>query len=174
MGFSYYIFIVSSIGEKLNIKLTTNTNYTKTPFNSSDIYEYSNKNSPFIYLKNTKDKYNTEIKSNEIISLLSYEIKDNNTNYIALKIVPNYDINSIKCFVELVEEKESSFPLTKILIIILVIVISITGILFLLYIKKSCSINSDIIEFVDSKNKIYEEQKIESGLLNVEPISSIN
>ena len=174
MGFSYYIFIVSSIGEKLNIKLTTNTNYTKTPFNSSDIYEYSNKNSPFIYLKNTKDKYNTEIKSNEIISLLSYEIKDNNTNYIALKIVPNYDINSIKCFVELFEEKESSFSLIKILIIILVIVISITGILFLLYIKKSCSKNSDIIEFVDSKNKIYEEQKIESGLLNIEPISSIN
>ena len=174
IGFSYYVFVISSIREKLNIKLTMNTNSTKTPFNSLNIYEYSNKNSRLIYLKNTQDKFNTEIKNNSHISLLSYEIKDNNTNFIALKLVPNYNISSIECFVELVEEKKSSSSLIKILVIILVLVISITAILFIIYIKKSCSKDSYIIENIDTKNNNHKEKKFELSLLNIEPIASIN
>jgi hypothetical protein len=151
-----------------------NTNCTKTPFNSLNIYEYSNKNSRLIYLKNTQDKFNTEIKNNSHISLLSYEIKDNNTNFIALKLVPNYNISSIECFVELVEEKKSSSSLIKILLIILVFAISITAILFIIYIKKSCSKDSYIIENIDSKNNNHKEKKFELSLLNIEPIASIN
>ena len=174
-GFSYYVFILSSIWEKLNIKLITNTNDTKKPFDALNIYEYSNKNSPLIYLKNTRqDKFNTEIKSNETISLLSYKSKDNNTNFIAIKIIPNYNISSIEFFVEIIEEKESSFSLIMFLIVILIIVISITVILFFIYIKKSCFNNSYFIENDYSSNKKEQDNKFELAFLNGDPISTLN
>ena len=174
-GFSYYVFILSSGGEKLNIKLIMNTNDTKKPFDALNIYEYSNKNSPLIYLKNTKqDKFNTEIKSNETISLLSYKSKDNNTNFIAIKIIPNYNISSIEFFVEIIEEKESSFSLIMFLIVILIIVISITAILFFIYIKKSCFNNSYFIENDYSSNKKEQDNKFELAFLNGDPISTLN
>ena len=53
-GFSYYIFILSSKGEKLNIKLIMNTNNTEKLLNSLNICEYSDKKSPFNLFKRYK------------------------------------------------------------------------------------------------------------------------
>ena len=135
--FSYYFFIVSSKGENLNIKLIFNSNKTEH-FNKIYLYEYTNKNNPSIYLQYTKEKFKTEICGNKSIIYLSYKVKNELTNFIALEIIPNYNINFVELLIESQIEKQIpfSFSVEKILTIILFIIIFITAILFFIYIKK--------------------------------------
>ena len=135
--FSYYFFILSSKGEYLNIKLIFNSNKTEQ-FNKLYLYEYSNKNSPSNYLKYSEVKFNTEICDNKSIIYLSYKVQNELTNFIALAIIPNYNINFVELLIESQIDKkyQFSFSVEKILTIILFIIIFITAILFFIYIKK--------------------------------------
>ena len=54
--YSYYFFSLSSKNDKLNIKLVLNSPENKNPFNTLNILKYSNKNSPFVYLKKQMKK----------------------------------------------------------------------------------------------------------------------
>ena len=103
-GFSYYLFVLSSKDEKLNIKFITKLNEEIKPFNHLNVYEYSNKNTPLIYLQNTNIKFDTKIKNDKLISYLSYQANNNYTNFIAIEIIPNYNINFIECFI--IQEKK--------------------------------------------------------------------
>ena len=176
---SYYIFIITSKGEKLNIKLTINSEEIKEPLDSLNILEYSNKNSPSIYLQNTKEKFAIEKKDNKLIIFKSYLVKNNPTNFVALEIIANHNISSLECLIDAEIEGSNSNSLTfiKILIIILFVTIFITIIIFIIYIKKVCSKPSYEIdnlylnkECSDNKN----EKKFELALLPVDPESSLN
>ena len=46
-------------------------------------------------LTNSSQSFSTTTKNNELASSFTYSVKDCNTNYIALKITPNYNINYI-------------------------------------------------------------------------------
>jgi hypothetical protein len=54
LKFSYYFFVFTSQGEKLNLKLTMKSNEKNKHFHPLNIYELSNKNTAFINLPNTK------------------------------------------------------------------------------------------------------------------------
>ena len=178
-GFSYYFFVISSKGEKLNYKLEMESDQINKPFNSLNIYEYSHKNSTSIFSENTIIKFDKKIKNNKLIYFFSYITKSNTTNFIGLKIIPNYDINLMEYLVE--EENEeinsNSISFEKILIIILVIIIIITIILLFIYIKKVCNKSSsiDIEEIFENKmNNDNKEKKFELALLPIDPRSSTN
>ena len=66
--YSYYFFVLSSKDEKLNFTISINSNQIKHPFNSINIYEYSNKHLPYIYLKNINEEFKTEIKDSKSIT----------------------------------------------------------------------------------------------------------
>ena len=178
-NYSYYFFVLSSKGDKLNIKLILNSTEIKNPFNTLNVLEYSSKNSPSFYLQKTNEKYNTEIKDNKLMLSMSYLSKNNSTNFIALELTPNYNLSFLECLIESeIEDKgSSSFSLVKILIIVLIGIIIITTIIFIIYIKKFCLKSSSIeIENIyknkDNENK--DEIKFELALLPIDPKSSSN
>ena len=168
--YSYYCFVLCSKGEKFNFKLTLNSSEIMNPFNALNVYEYTNKNNPSIYLQKTAEKFNTEIKGNQTISFISYKAKNKDTNYIALEIIPNYNISYVECLIESIKEEDnaSSFSIVKILTIILIVVIFITTLLFCIYIKrKFVKSSSDSLEILYQKNndKKFNEKKFELDLL---------
>ena len=180
LKYSYYFFVLSGKGEKLKYKLIINSNYTTKPFNTINALEYLNKNSPSIYLQNEKKEFHSEIKNNQLIIYMSYETKHISTNYIALKISPNYNLSSVECLIEqeIEDNKSSSFTIINILTIILVIIVIITTIIFIIYIKRiicNKTYSNSIEDFNINKN--YEnknEKKFELALLPVDANSSIN
>ena len=178
--YSYYFFVISSKEEKLNIKFIVNTNEIKKPFNSLNILEYSNKNTPSIYSKNLNKEYKSEIKDNDIIITLSYSAKNQITNFIALEVIPDYNLNSIQCLVETEVEvnNPSSFTLVKILIVILIIIIIFTLIVSVIYIKKVClkSSSNEIENLYLNKNNNDNktDKKFELALLPEDTNSSLN
>ena len=88
--YSYYFFVLTSKGEKLNFKLIINSNELKDPFNSVNIIEYSNKQSPPIILRKTNNnRFLNEIIDNKLVTSISYQVKDNSTNFIALQVLLN-------------------------------------------------------------------------------------
>jgi hypothetical protein len=178
--YSYYFFVISSKEEKLNIEFIVNTNEIKKPFNSLNILEYSNKNTPSIYSKNLNKEYKSEIKDNDIIITLSYSAKNQITNFIALEVIPDYNLNSIQCLVETEVEvnNPSSFSLVKILIVILIIIIIFTLIVSVIYIKKVClkSSSNEIENLYLNKNNNDNktDKKFELALLPEDTNSSLN
>ena len=173
--FSYFIFVLSSKEEKLNIKLKINTNKIHKPFNSLNILEYSDKNYPSIYSENFNTEYKTEINDNELTITLSYKAKNQSTNFIALEIIPDNHLSSIQCLIEteIEENNSSSFSLVENLIIILIIIIVFTIIVCVVYIKKFRSKSSLIeIENLYQNNSDKNEKKFELALLPVDPNSS--
>ena len=174
--YSYYLFTLSSQGDKLNFKLSTISNTTEKPFNSLDIYEYSNKNSPLIYLEKTNEKDIIYNKEDKLVTSFSYLTKNNSTNFIALKIVPKYNINSIECLIELEPKKETQkISLVMILFIILIIIFIGTTIIIGIYIKKYCSkTSSNSIENIYLNKEKINEKKFELALLPADSLSSSN
>ena len=176
--YSYYCFVLCSKGEKLNFKLIINSNETEEPFNALNVYEYSNKNYPSIYLQNSAEKFNTEIKGNQSITFISYKTKNKDTNYIALEIIPHYNISLIECSIESeIDDNSSSFSIVKVLTIILIVIVFITTMLFVIYIKRKCmGSSSDSIEVLYNKNKDNKTNinKLELTLINVDSSSSLN
>ena len=179
-NYSYYFFVLSSKGDKLNIKLIINSSKNNNnPLNTINVGEYSSKNSPSFYLQSTEEKINTKIKDNKLIIFMSYLAINNSTNFIALELIPNYNLNSIECLIELeIEDKDpSSFSIVKILIITLIGIIIITAIIFIIYIKKvylksSSSEIESLYQNGDNENK--NEKKFELALLPIDPKSSTN
>ena len=166
--YSYYFFVLTSKGEKLNFKLIINSNEIKDPFNSLNILEYNNKKSSSIFLQKTNKEFLNEKKDNKLITSISYQVKNNLTNLIALKIIPKKDLGSIDCFVELVVEKNSPslFSVVKILTIILIVIIIFTGIIFIIYIKKiSFKSSSYDIDYKKNNNSNKNKKKFELSLL---------
>ena len=161
--FSYYFFILSSKGEYLNIKLIFNSNKTEY-FNKLYLYEYSNKNSPSNYLKYSEVKFNTEICDNKSIIYLSYKVQNELTNFIALAIIPNYNINFVELLIESQIDKkfQFSFSAEKILTIILFIIIFITAILFYIYYK---NVRAKYKKRQEKKNKF---KKYDLSALSIE------
>ena len=168
--YSYYFFVLTSKGEKLNFKLIINSNEIKDPFNSINILEYSNKQSyPIILLKTNNNKFHKEIIDNKLVTSISYQVKDNSTNFIALQIIPNYNISSVECLVEPEIEENKSL---KGLIIILIVVIIFASIVFIIYIKKNCfKPSSGEIEDIYHKNNESDnnKKKLELSLLTKNP-----
>ena len=172
--FSYYFLILCSKEEKVNFKFIINSNETKQPFNVLNVYEYSNKNNPSIYLVHTSEKFNFKKKENNSMILMSYKAKNNFTNYIGLEMIPNYDINYIECSIEvekviLREKNTNSFSVEKILTIVLIVIVFITTIIFIIYLKKNCTkSSSNSIEDIYEKNKgnITKNKKFELNLLD--------
>ena len=166
--YSYYFFVLTSKGEKLNFKLIINSNEIKDPFNSLNILEYNNKKTSSIFLQKTNKEFLNEKKDNKLITSISYQVKNNLTNLIALKIIPKKDLGSIDCFVELVVEKNSPslFSVVKILTIILIVIIIFTGIIFIIYIKK-ISFKSSLydIDYKKNNNSNKNKKKFELSLL---------
>ena len=177
--YSYYCFVLCSKGEKLNFKLTINSFEIMKPFNALNIYEYSNKNNPSIYLQNSEEKINTETKGNQMILFISYKAKNKDTNFLALEIIPKYNISFVECLIESEkdEDNNSSFSIVKVLTIILIIIIFITSMLFVIYIKrkfrKSSSDSIEILYQKNNDNKI-NEKKLELNLLQLKENSSFN
>ena len=170
--YSYYFFVISSKGEKLNYKLSINSNDTENYFESLNVYEYSNKNSPLVYLQNTNAEFNLDKIGDKLITYVSYQAKNNLTNFVALKIIPNHNLSSVECLIEkeIENENNSSFSTVKILTIVLIVIIIFTGIIFIIYIKKTLmksSINSSDYFFQNNnknqRNK--DEKKVELKLL---------
>ena len=183
LNYSYYFFVLSSKGDKLNINLKLNSTENKKPFDSLNILEYSNKKSTSLYLQSSNEKFNTEIKDNKLTIFMSYLAKNKSTNFIALEMIPKYNLNNIECLIESdIEDKEpSSNPIIKILKILVItligIIIIITIIIFIIYIKKVClkSSSSEIENLYknrDNENK--NEKKFELALLPIDPKSSSN
>ena len=174
--YSYYLFTLSSIGDKLNFKLSMSSNETEKPFNSIDIYEYSNKNSPLTYLDKTDEKDIIFNKEDKLITSFSYLTKNNSTNFIALKITPKYNISSIECLIELEPKKETQkISLVMILSIVLIVIFIGTTIIIGIYIKKYCSkASSDSIENIYLNKEKINEKKFELSLLSADPLSSSN
>ena len=177
--YSFYFFTLSSKGDKLNIKLILDSTEIKNPFNTLNILEYSSKNSPSYYLQNSNEKIDPKLKDNKLNIFISYLVKNNSTNFIALEIVPNYYLSSIECLIELeIEDKaDNSFSIIKILIITLIGIIIITAIIFIIYIRKICLRTSSIeIENIykneDNENK--NEKKYELALFPIDPKSTTN
>ena len=173
--FSYYFLVLCSKEEKVNFKFIINSNETNQPFNVLNVYEYSNKNNPSIYLLHTNEKFNFEKNENNSMILLTYKAINNSTNYIGLEIIPNYDISYIECSIEVekveLREKNNSntFSVEKILTIILIVIVCITTIIFIIYLKKNCTkSSSNSIEDVYEKNKgnISKNKKFELNLLD--------
>ena len=87
-GFLYYFYISCHLFQSASISLTMNSSNFK-PLNYLYIYEYSNRHlsecikTTFLYLSSYTNAY------------LNYQVSDNNTKDIALKIKPNYDLNDI-------------------------------------------------------------------------------
>ena len=172
--YSYYFFVLTSKGEKLNFKLIINSNELKDPFNSVNIIEYSNKQSPPIILRKTNNnKFLNEIIDNKLVTSISYQVKDNSTNFIALQIIPNYNISSVECLIEPEIEENKSL---KGLIIILIVVIIFASIVFIIYIKKNCFKHSsnEIEELNHKNNESDNKKKLELSLLTKDPKSSFN
>ena len=176
--YSYFCFVLCSKGEKLNFKLIINYNETKEPFNALNVYEYSNKNYPSIYLQNSEEKFNTEIKDNQTITFISYKPKIKDTNFIALEIMPHFNISFIEVSTESVkEDNSSSFSIIKILTIILIVIVFITTFLFVIYVKRKCmGSSSDSIEALYPKNNDNKtnKNKLELDLLHIDKNSSLN
>ena len=178
--FSYYIFALASYEEKLKIKFIINTNEIQKPINTFNILEYSNKNSPSIYSKNLNKEYKSEINDNELTITLSYLPKNQSTNFIALEIIPDYNLSSIQCLIEteIEDKKTSSFSLVKILIVILIIIIIFTLIVSVIYIRKVClkSSSIEIENLYQNKNDNNDknEKKFELVLLPLDPNFSLN
>ena len=175
LKFSYYFFVFTSQGEKLNFKLTMKSNEKNKHFHPLNIYELSNKNTPFINLPNTKGELDMKLKNNKLISFLSYETKKNSTNFVVFETIPYYNINYLECLIDIEkrEDDSSSFSIVNILLIILVIVVIITTIIFIIYIKRVCmkSSSSSIEEITKDNGK---EKKFELALLPIDPSSSAN
>ena len=177
---SYYFFVIASKGDKFNIKFVLNSNETEIPFNSSYVYEYSNKNSPYSYLQNSKENFDVEIKDNKLMSFMSYKTKNNDTNFIALEIIPNYYISSINFIVQLEPKKDesNSVSIVKILTVILILIITSTIIIFIAYLKIKCKKHSSISNeefYKDKNNDNAKIKKIELFLLpSIEPNNSWN
>ena len=119
-------------------------------------------------MQNTNVEFNLDKKDNKLITYISYKAKNNLTNYVALKIIPNHNLSSVECFVEKeIENKNpSSFSIVKILIIVLIVIIICTGIIFIIYIKKvlmKSSINLSDYIYQNNKNnqKNKDEKKFE-------------
>ena len=123
-------------------------------------------------MQNTNVEFNLDKKDNKLITYISYKAKNNLTNYVALKIIPNHNLSSFEYFVEKeIENKNpSSFSIVKILIIVLIVIIICTGIIFIIYIKKvlmKSSINLSDYIYQNNKNnqKNKDEKKFELKLL---------
>ena len=179
VNYSYYLFVLSSKGDKLNINLRLNSIANNKPFYALNILEYSSKNLPSFYLERTNIKFNIEIKDNKSIIYMSYLTKNDSTNFIALEMIPNYNLSTVECLIDLeIEDKNQiSFSIIKILVIILIGIIIITVIIFIIYIKKVClKSSSNEIEHLyqnrDNENK--NEKKFELALLPIDPKSSSN
>ena len=178
--YSYYFFVLTSKGENLNFKLIINSNEIKDPFNTINILEYSNKQSPSIFLQNTnKNTFLNVIKDNKLVLTMSYQIKNNSTNFIALQIIPNYNLSSVEFLIdlEIEENNTSSFSIVNVLTIVLIAVIIFTGIIFIIYIKKICSKSSsnEIENFYQKNNNSNKTgKKFELSLLSINPKSSLN
>ena len=99
-GFAYYFFISSTKFKNNKIDLKMN-NMNKQPFSFLDIYEYVNIASN--YTKLTSQQITTKIENDELISSFAYSIDNYNTNYIALKIIPDYDINNLTVKIDIEE-----------------------------------------------------------------------
>ena len=167
--YSYYFFVLTSKGEKLNFKLIINSKEINDPFNSLNVLEYTNKKSSSIFLQKTKKEFPYEKKDNILITSIPYQVKNNWTNFIALNIIPKYDLGSIDCFVELADEENSpsTFSIVKILTIILIAIIIFTGIIFIIYVKKICfkSSSYEIENLYKKNNSNKNEKKFELSLL---------
>ena len=179
LNYSYYFFVLSSNGDKLNIKLIINSTEKNNPLNTLNVREYSSKNSPSFYLQSTNQKFNTEIKDSKLIIFMSYSVKNNSTNFIALEMIPNYNLSNIECLIELEikDESPTSFSIVKILAITLIGTISITATIFIIYIKKvylksSSGEIENLYQNRDNENK--NEKKFELALLPIDPKSSSN
>ena len=179
--YSYYFFVLSSKDEKLNFNISINSNQIKQPFNSINIYEYSNKHLPYIYNKNINEEFKTEIKESKSIIYISYITKNNSTNFVVFEIIPNYNFSFIECLVETEKEEKnnSSLTLLTILTIILIVIIFFTTIIFIIYLKKSCKKSSYnlIEEFNKDINNINDkskEKKFELALLPIDLNSTSN
>ena len=174
--YSYYLFTLSSKGEKLNFKLIINSNKIKDPFDSLNIIEYKNRHLPSTFIQNTNEEFQIERKDNKLIAYISYQTKNISTNFVSLKIIPNYNLSSIECLIEteIEEDNPSSFSIVGVLTIILIVIILITVIIFIIYIKKIClkSSSNDIEDLYKNKNKT--EKKFELALLPFDPNSSLN
>ena len=142
------------------------------------MYEYSNKNYPSIYLQNSDEKFNAEIKNNQTITFISYKPKNKDTNFIALEIIPHFNISFIEVSTESIKEDNSySFSIVKILTIILIVIVFITTLLFVIYIKRKCmGSSSDSIEALYPKNDDSKtiKSKLELDLLHINTNSSLN
>ena len=179
VNYSYYLFVLSSKGDKLNINLRLNSIANNKPFYALNILEYSSKNLPSFYLERTNIKFNIEIKDNKSIIYMSYLTKNDSTNFIALEMIPNYNLSTVECLIDLeIEDKNQiSFSFIKILVIILIGIIIITVIIFIIYIKKVCLKSSsneieNLYQNRDNENK--NEKKFELALLPIDPKSSSN
>ena len=176
--YSYFCFVLCSKGEKLSFKLIINSNETEELFNALNVYEYSNKNYPSIYLQNSKEKFSTEIKDNQTITFISYKPKNKDTNFIALEIIPHFNISFIEVSTESIkEDNSSSFSIIKILTIILIVIVFITTFLFVIYVKRKCmGSSSDSIEALYPKNNDNKtnKNKLELDLLHIDKNSSLN
>ena len=162
----------------MNFRLIINSNETEEPFNALNVYEYSNKNYPSIYLQNSDEKFNTEIKGNKTITFISYKPKHKDTNFIALEIIPHFNISFVEVSTESIKDDNScSFSIVKILTIILIVIVFITTFLFVIYIKRKCMVSSsDSIEALYPKNDDSKtiKSKLELDLLHINTNSSLN
>ena len=92
-GIPYFFFL--SINQFQSAFINLNMNYMNTkPFTSSEIYEYSSRYSS-TYLKYTSMPLSTTKKNSELTSSFIYSVNNDETEYIALKFTPNYNINYI-------------------------------------------------------------------------------
>ena len=85
--YSYYLFTLSSKGEKLNFKLIITSSKIKDPFDSVNIIEYKNRHLPSTFIQNTNEEFQIEIKDNKLIAYISYQTKNISTNFVSLKII---------------------------------------------------------------------------------------
>ena len=98
-GIPYYFFISTFQFQTNSINLTMSY-MNKEPFTYSYIYEYSSRLSS-IYHKSTNESFNHK----QLTSTLTYLVNNYDTTYIALKIIPFYNINYIIAKIDIENHK---------------------------------------------------------------------
>ena len=87
----YYFYINAVQYQELNVSLTMSYMSNK-PFTYTYIYECSNSSSSSC-LQNTSQYITTTTNNNQLISSFTYSVNYSDTQYIALKFTPNYNIS---------------------------------------------------------------------------------
>ena len=161
-GYPYYFYIKVKQNQIININLTISKNkentYAFKPFDCIDIYEYTNKSSSS-YNQYSDIDFKIKTINDTLYTSLIYKVLSSSSNYISLKIKPNYFIEFIKFEIDISNSgskangSNEQFNNKNILLILLIISSSIVFILIIIIIimciknsKKSKSrINNPLI-----------------------------